>query len=129
MADGFRRLAPLLFPFLLGMCLMIAFQSATQGHESWINNQNLRDPSTKQSCCNLHDCREETNNIERIETGYLVKSTGEVIAPERVIWRSPGGWWRCRFTNQPAPWTDNWLKNLPRKIGDTRCLIGPPMGS
>ena len=91
----------------------------TDGPGAWINQQSLSDPVTKESCCNLNDCREETDNVRPVEGGYLVIDTGEVIPPERMIWRSPGGWWRCRYLASHT---------LPpgKRIGDTRCLIGPP---
>lgn len=83
------------------------------GAGSWINHQNLRDPVTDQWCCDERDTREETDNVRAVEGGYLIISTGEVIPRERVIWRSPGGWWRSRNLSD----------------GTTRCLIGPPQGS
>lgn len=84
-----------------------------RAHDHWINEQRLTDPVSGQWCCNLNDCQEESDNIAPVDGGYLVKSTGEVIERARVIWRSPGGWWRCR--------------NL--STGTTRCLIGPPQGA
>ena len=96
---------------------LMLWASAAQAHDhgpgSWINHQKLTDPVTGQWCCDERDTREETDNIEAVPGGFLVKSTGEIIPKERVIWRSPGGWWRSRNLND----------------GSTRCLIGPPMGS
>jgi hypothetical protein len=83
------------------------------GSGSWINHQQLKDPQTGQWCCDERDTREENDNIRAVEGGYLIISTGEVIPKERVIWRSPGGWWRSRNLSD----------------GTTRCLIGPPQGS
>ncbi len=96
----------------LGATIGAVFAHDT-GEGAWINNQRLTDPETKQWCCNLHDCRDETTNVRGVEGGYLIVSTGEVIPRERVIWKSPGGWWRCRNLSD----------------GSTRCLIGPPNGS
>lgn len=84
------------------------------GPGSWINQQKLTDPFTKEWCCNLHDCKEETDNVEAQPGGFLIRSTHEVIPAARVIWRSPGGWWRCRRMDG---------------TNRTRCLIGPPNGS
>lgn len=108
----FRLLAcPLIMIALLG------FPWGARAHDhgagSWINNEKLTDPQSGEWCCNLIDCREETENITPVPGGFLVRSTNEVISTKRVIWRSPGGWWRCR--------------NLP--AGSTRCIIGPPNGS
>lgn len=87
--------------------------SHSEGPGAWINHQRLTDPITKEWCCNLQDCREETSNIEETKGGFLVKSTGEIIPQERVIWRAPAGeWWRCRYLGG-------------EKEGKTRCLIGP----
>lgn len=97
---------------VLFLFLLIA---TTWAHDSWISRENLRDPVSLESCCNAMDCQEELG-IEAVEGGYLIKSTGEVIHRERIIWRSPGGWWRCRYLSGT-------------KSGLTRCLIGPPQGS
>jgi hypothetical protein len=108
--------------FLVGFIAGIMFcplmaRAHDHGPGSWINNQKLKDPVTFEDCCNLNDCAEEpSGNIEPVEAGFLIKSTGEVVARERVIWRSPGGWWRCRYIG--PVW--------PKKPGHTRCLIGPP---
>lgn len=86
------------------------------GPGAWINMERLTDPVTREWCCNEHDCREEPDNVEPVEGGYRIISTGEVIPHERVIWRSPGGWWRCRYMGG-------------ERAGQTRCLIAPPPGS
>jgi hypothetical protein len=107
------------YTFVVGLwlaALIFIAQAHDHGDGSWINNQKLIDPVTGQWCCNLHDCREEPGNVSPVDGGYLIHSTGEVIPRERVIWRSPGGWWRCRHLGGP-------------NVGKTRCLIGPPMGS
>lgn len=85
----------------------------TTGPGSWIGREGLSDPVTKLSCCNEYDCVEDTPNIETVAGGFRIKSTGEIIPVARVIWRSPGGWWRCVFT-------------AGEDAGKTRCLIGPP---
>jgi hypothetical protein len=57
-------------------------------------------------------------DVEEVSRGFIIRSTGEWIAHERVIWRSPdGGWWRCADQ-----------KNGVKRAGETRCLIGPPRG-
>ena len=86
------------------------------GEGSWINNQRLTDPVSGEWCCNIQDCREETDNIKAEDGGYRVIDTGEFIPAKRVIWKSPGGWWRCRYL-------------AGEQAGKTRCLIGPPQGS
>ena len=82
-------------------------------HDHWISREKLTDPVTSQWCCDEKDTREENDNVRAVPGGYLIISTGEIIAKERVIWRSPGGWWRSRNLSD----------------GSTRCLIGPPQGS
>jgi hypothetical protein len=99
--------------WVLGACVAVMAVAQSRAHDHWIQHQNLRDPVTNQWCCDERDTQEETDNIEAVPGGYLVKSTGEIIPKERVIWRSPGGWWRSRNLS------DN----------TTRCLIGPPQGS
>lgn len=84
--------------------------SPVYGHDHWISRQKLTDPITGQWCCNEFDTFEETENVEAVPGGYRIKSTGEFIPNERVIWKSPGGWWRSRNLGD----------------GTTRCLIGPP---
>jgi hypothetical protein len=106
--------------FLLGVVGMIGalwllafvFGGEARAHDSWISREHLTDPVTHAWCCDERDTREETDNIVAVPGGYLVKSTGEVIPKARVIWRSPGGWWRARNLGD----------------GSTRCLIGPPLG-
>jgi hypothetical protein len=107
-----------IFLVLLGAAALLAGAvSASRAHDhgpgSWINNEKLTDPQTGEWCCNLVDCREE--NVTPVDGGYLVE-TGEVIPQKRVIWRSPGSWWRCRYMSGAQE-------------GQTRCLIGPPQGS
>ena len=100
--------------------LLCASGGLALGHDhgpgSWINNQKITDPVTGEWCCDLNDCREEPDNIREADGGYLIVSTGEIIDRKRVIWRSPGGWWRCRYLHG-------------EKAEQTRCLIGPPAGS
>lgn len=94
----------------IALCGVLLWGSAALAHDHWISRENLRDPVTKQTCCNNEDCREELTVVRRIDGDYAIMATGEVISRERVIWKSPGGWWRCR-----------WMAT-----GLTRCLIGPP---
>jgi hypothetical protein len=104
---------------LLAASLALAATGALahdHGYGSWINNERLTDPRTGEWCCSTHDCREEPDNVEAVPDGYRILSTGEVIPRDRVIWRSPGGWWRCRYMSG-------------ERAGRTRCLIGPPLGS
>lgn len=108
--------AALTAAFLL---FMGALRAHDHGDGSWINHQNLRDPVSGEHCCNLNDCREE--KVEATAGGYLVE-TGEVIPSRRVVWRSPGGWWRCRYLGGEHTRPD-------QAAGKTRCLIGPPQGS
>lgn len=96
---------------LVAMALSFAH---THGEGSWINQQKLVDPESKEWCCNEIDCRPE--EVKPVDGGYLVE-TGEVIPAHRVLWKSPDGrWWRCRYMS----WATGKL---------TRCLIGPPPGS
>lgn len=102
---------------LVAFILLVSLSGAMahdHGPGSWINNEKLTDPISKEWCCNLHDCREETANVVAMPGGFLIRSTREVIPSSRVIWRSPGGWWRCRRLDG---------------TNSTRCLIGPPSGS
>jgi hypothetical protein len=95
------------------LCGMLLFGSTALGHDHWISRENLRDPVSGQWCCSTDDCEEEYSVVRHISGGYVVVSTGEVIDRKRVIWRSPGGWWRCRYL-------------IGQNAGMTRCLIGPP---
>lgn len=87
--------------------------SPSYAHDHWISRQKLTDPITGQWCCNEYDTFEETENVEKVNGGYRIISTGEFISDDRVIWKSPGGWWRSRNLGD----------------GTTRCLIGPPPAS
>lgn len=104
---------------LFAACVLLPFFALAHDHGpgSWINNQKLTDPQTKEFCCNLLDCREEPDNVRALADGnFLILTTQEVFPAARVIWRSPGGWWRCRYMSGS-------------RTGKTRCLIGPPNGS
>lgn len=97
------------------------------GFGSWIGKERISDPVTGEWCCDADDCKEmvsaaatdfnpatqERGSVTQLPNGnYLVSSTGEEIDAKRIIWRSPGSWWRCHRPN-----------------GSTRCLLGPPPGS
>lgn len=85
-------------------------------HDNWISRENLTDPVTKEFCCNADDCAAvEEGGIKESLYGHIVVETGEFIQNNRIIWRSPGGWIRCRYLGGP-------------KANMTRCLIGPPRG-
>ena len=101
---------------ILVMFALLMFLTGARAHDSWISRERIYDPVTKEWCCSAMDCQEEVDNVQAVEGGYRIKSTGEVIERERVTWRSPGGWWRCRYLGGP-------------KEGLTRCLIGPPAAS
>lgn len=106
-------LRDLIFAWIAVVLLAIMTEAALShqhGPGSWINNEKLIDPITKQWCCDEFDCKPQpAGAIKPVEGGYLVVETGEVIEHRRVIWRSPDGmWWRCAIGNV------------------TRCLIGPP---
>lgn len=95
------------------LCVLSPAVAHDHGPGSWINHERLIDPVSKEWCCDLRDCQEEKNNVRALPDGnFLIISTGEIILFKRVIWRSPGSWWRCR-----------------RPDNATRCLIGPPPGS
>ncbi len=91
--------------------------SHEMGEGAWVNTLNLKDPVTKDWCCNEKDCAPvPVGGIKENAINFLVVETGEYIAKERIIWKAPDGrWWRCR--------------NLGSyETGKTRCLIGPPRG-
>lgn len=106
----------LFYALMLVGLVSLSMSSPVKGHDSWISRERIVDPVTNEWCCNHIDCAEEVSGVEAVDGGYLIKSTGEVIPRERVVWRSPGGWWRCRYLGG-------------EKFGKTRCLIGPPQGS
>jgi hypothetical protein len=101
---------------LSSLIVLLALVAPASAHDHWISMESLRDPVTEEWCCNSGDCFEESQNIEAVEGGFLIRDTREIIPRARVIWRSPGGWWRCRYTSG-------------ERAGKTRCLIGPPQGT
>lgn len=103
---------PRIFLATIALVLALPALAHDDGPGAWINHQNLRDPVSGEHCCNLNDGQEEdASNIEARPHGYLIHSTQEFIEFDRVIWKSPGGWWRCRYMDGS---------------NRTRCLIGPP---
>ena len=105
------KLAALLLALVVAACAFPPPEA--RGHESWISELKLKDPESREWCCDETDTFEESANIEAVPGGFKVLSTGEFIPLRRVIWRSPAGWWRSR-----------------KPDGTTRCLIGPePRGT
>lgn len=87
----------------------LALARPALSHEHWINRENLHDPVSRAWCCDETDCfPQPAGAVVPAPGGFKIEATGELIARERVIWRSPDGkWWRCGAL-------------------ETRCLIGPP---
>jgi hypothetical protein len=114
--------------FYIGACLLIyaiAFSiHYAYAHDSWINQNGLRDPQSKEWCCNDQDCeRLDKNAVKELPNGnfYIVPSN-EVWPEKRVLWQSAdGAWWRCA----PIYNDDKGKVSKPK----TRCLIGPPRGT
>jgi len=96
----------------------VLLTSSALAHDSWINQLRLTDPMSGQWCCNDMDCEAvPAGGVAEQQDGYFIAETREVIAKERVIWKSQDGlWWRCRFMHG-------------ENAGKTRCLIGPPPNS
>lgn len=90
------------------------FLTLTPVHDSWISRERLTDPLSGEWCCNHLDCH--PTEVTETSNGYIVNETKELIPKNRIIWRSPDGWIRCRYLGG-------------EKVGQTRCLIGPPAGS
>lgn len=91
----------------LGLVGLLSLTFPTEGHDPFTG---LKDPWSKEWCCNGSDCKPTKVWITPagIETMW-----GEVFEQSRVIWQSPDGlWYRCGVPN-----------------GKSRCLIGPRMGS
>lgn len=89
--------------------------SPALAHDHWIRAQNLTDPLSGESCCNVNDCVPVLpGGVQEVSGGYLLVGTGEFVPSARVIWKSPDGLWiRCQYM-------------AGTNIGKTRCLIGPP---
>ena len=109
---------PLLLALFAVMSLVVPGHDA-QHASDWIEREKLSDPRTQNLCCGEDDCAQLLRgDVEEVSRGFIIRSTGEWIAHERVIWRSPdGGWWRCADQ-----------KNGVKRAGETRCLSGPPRG-
>jgi hypothetical protein len=79
----------------LPLVALAALVTIALAHDSWISRQQMRDPQTKEHCCNEHDCQAES--VREVPGGYATQG-GDVVPYSRVIWNSADGrWWRCRY--------------------------------
>jgi hypothetical protein len=67
-------------------------------------------------CCGPRDCAPVAEGgIKRVNGGFLVLETGEVISEREALWSIDDRYWRCRYTSGV-------------KMGQTRCLFAPAVG-
>jgi hypothetical protein len=51
-------------------------------------------------CCGPHDCAPEPQGgIERVNGGFFVVVTGEVLSEREALWSVDDNYWRCRYTS------------------------------
>jgi hypothetical protein len=67
-------------------------------------------------CCGPNDCEPVADGgIKRINGGFLVLETGEVVSDGAALWSIDDHYWRCRYTSGV-------------RAGHTRCLFVPALG-
>ena len=71
---------------------------------------------TQPRCCGPRDCdRVAEGGISRVNGGFLVLETGEVISEREALRSIDDHYWRCRYTSGV-------------RMGQTRCLFAPVVG-
>ena len=67
-------------------------------------------------CCGPNDCAAVADGgINRVNGGFLVLETGEIISESEALWSVDDHYWRCRYTSGV-------------RTGQTRCLFVPALG-
>ncbi len=78
-------------------------------HDFWDNREPV-DPVTKFKCCGENDCRSLAEGlVTRVDGGYQMRDTEEIITDDRVQPSPDGHFWRCVWGGQTrcffAPFT------------------------
>lgn len=72
--------------------------ASAHGAASWIMDNAMIDPVTKESCCGAQDCEMvPATGVRIVEGGYLIYETGETIPESRAQDSKDGHFWRCRY--------------------------------
>jgi hypothetical protein len=67
-------------------------------------------------CCGPNDCAPVAEGgIKRVDGGFFVLETGEVVSEREALWSVDDHYWRCRYTSGV-------------RTGQTRCLFVPALG-
>ena len=67
-------------------------------------------------CCGPNDCAPVAEGgIKRVNGGFFVLETGEVVPELETLWSVDDHYWRCRYTSGA-------------RTGQTRCLFVPALG-
>jgi hypothetical protein len=93
--------------------MLLIFGSArialAHGEAEWIM-------AVEPRCCGPNDCAPVAEDgIKRINGGFLVRETGEVVSDRAALWSIDDHYWRCRYTSGA-------------RTGQTRCLFVPALG-
>jgi hypothetical protein len=88
---------------------VLVFAGPAAAHDYWENHEPV-DPVTKFKCCGENDCRSLAEGIvTRVDGGYPMRDTLEVITDEHVQPSPDGHFWRCVWGGQTrcffAPFT------------------------
>jgi hypothetical protein len=95
------------------IAMLVIFGSArvalAHGEAEWIM-------AVEPRCCGPNDCGPVAEGgIKRINGGFLVVETGEVVSDRAALWSIDDHYWRCRYTSGA-------------RTGQTRCLFVPALG-
>ena len=95
------------------VAMLVIFGSApvahAHGEAEWIM-------AVEPRCCGPNDCAPVAEGgVERINGGFLVLETGEIVSDHSALWSIDDHYWRCRYTSGA-------------RTGQTRCLFVPALG-
>ena len=98
---------------LVGVAVLVAFgsdrASHAHGEAEWIM-------SVEPRCCGPNDCAPVSEGgVQRVNGGFVVLETGEVISERDALWSIDEHYWRCHYTSGV-------------RTGQTRCLFVPALG-
>lgn len=99
------------------LCVALAsaltFTGPARAHDFWDNHEPV-DPVTKFKCCGENDCRSLAEGlVTRVDGGYQIRDTHEIIADEHVQPSPDGHFWRCAWAGRLAAFLRRSRTELP----------------
>lgn len=110
----------LISALFLVACISAMWITFAHAHD-WYTT--TKDPVTGLGCCGVEDCAPiRTEDVEKVDGGYLYKPTGETIPMNRVQPSRDLGFHRCEYLYS----FDEMELGMSFAQGTTRCFFAPP---